>query len=433
LLHPNCRHSLSAYLPGLTEAPTNTADPEGDAERQRLRALERRLRRLRTQEAAALDDAGREKYGKLATKAQGDIREFVKDKKNLMRKPERELVNLGLKRKAVPVAAKAPAKTKAVAPARVVKPRVVKPKAPKRTPEQIAADYNAEVGNPAVVTGGEGKWFDRIPHDTGLEHPIPVRDYVIDGYNVKSGQMWRIDGKSYLVEDRPRLRWANDTETIEQMLPGRAVVEQFERIHKGLPGADDYQDGYAWLAGRNPADDYWSRTYNRPGFESLATAGDRGVRVWNRGLDTDGPGRIKTTFDHEFGHNVSKAARRHSPELDDGSDAWEHAVRYETSEKPINWEPGRTAEERRIRFGGGGGGQASKGCTEYGTSSEGENYAESMSLYLAGSIGTGRLRPGGPIVNLYFRDIWPKRAALFDQLFPGVAAKQRAATALRPH
>lgn len=100
LLHPNCRHSLSAYFPGLTEIPTNTADPQGDAERQRLRALERRVRRLRTQEAVALDDAAKARYGKLAAKAQSDIREYVKGKSDLMRKPERELVNLGLKRQA---------------------------------------------------------------------------------------------------------------------------------------------------------------------------------------------------------------------------------------------------------------------------------------------------------------------------------------------
>lgn len=107
LLHPDCRHSLSAYFPGLTEVPTNTADPEGDAERQRLRALERRVRRLRTQEVGALDDKARDHYAKLADKARADIRDHVKaSSSNLMRKPERELVNLGHKRTPAAVAAR---------------------------------------------------------------------------------------------------------------------------------------------------------------------------------------------------------------------------------------------------------------------------------------------------------------------------------------
>lgn len=44
LHHANCRHSLNLYLPGVTEAPTRTADPEGDKLRQRQRAYERRVR-----------------------------------------------------------------------------------------------------------------------------------------------------------------------------------------------------------------------------------------------------------------------------------------------------------------------------------------------------------------------------------------------------
>lgn len=45
LFHPNCRHSMAAFIPGLTKpAGRPTADPEGDALRQRQRALERAVR-----------------------------------------------------------------------------------------------------------------------------------------------------------------------------------------------------------------------------------------------------------------------------------------------------------------------------------------------------------------------------------------------------
>lgn len=57
LLHPNCRHTINAYLPGATKVPTNTADPGGDKARQQLRALERDVRAAKTQAAAAIDPA----------------------------------------------------------------------------------------------------------------------------------------------------------------------------------------------------------------------------------------------------------------------------------------------------------------------------------------------------------------------------------------
>jgi hypothetical protein len=97
LLHPNCRHSLSAYLPGLTRTPTNTADPEGDRARQRLRALERRKRELARSIQAAEPFGGKmpaELRTKL-TKVNKDIREHVKAT-GLRRKPERERIDLGM-------------------------------------------------------------------------------------------------------------------------------------------------------------------------------------------------------------------------------------------------------------------------------------------------------------------------------------------------
>ncbi|WP_181275999.1 phage minor capsid protein [Brevibacterium oceani] len=55
LFHPNCRHSMSLYLVGVTEAPTRTADPEGDKLRQRQRAYERRIREWKRR--VAMDEA----------------------------------------------------------------------------------------------------------------------------------------------------------------------------------------------------------------------------------------------------------------------------------------------------------------------------------------------------------------------------------------
>lgn len=56
LFHPNCRHSMSLYQPGVTKRPTQTADPEGDKARQKLRYLERKVREERRAQIASLDD-----------------------------------------------------------------------------------------------------------------------------------------------------------------------------------------------------------------------------------------------------------------------------------------------------------------------------------------------------------------------------------------
>ena len=58
LYHPNCRHSHSIYLPGITKPFSDNADPTGDALRQQQRAYERRIRELKRQEAIAMEFGG---------------------------------------------------------------------------------------------------------------------------------------------------------------------------------------------------------------------------------------------------------------------------------------------------------------------------------------------------------------------------------------
>ena len=58
--HPNCRHSVRAYLPGVTPLPEPpTADAGGDAARQRQRGIERAIRRWKEREQAALSPEGK--------------------------------------------------------------------------------------------------------------------------------------------------------------------------------------------------------------------------------------------------------------------------------------------------------------------------------------------------------------------------------------
>lgn len=91
LMHPNCRHSLSAYLPGVTRAPRNTADPDGDEARQELRRLERKVREWKRRAAGALDPAAAAAAQARVRDYQRQIREHVADT-GLIRQRHREQI-----------------------------------------------------------------------------------------------------------------------------------------------------------------------------------------------------------------------------------------------------------------------------------------------------------------------------------------------------
>lgn len=76
-MHPGCRHSISIYLPGITQLPERTADPDGDRARQHLRYLERQVRASRRREAVALDDTAKAAARRRAAAYQAKIREHV--------------------------------------------------------------------------------------------------------------------------------------------------------------------------------------------------------------------------------------------------------------------------------------------------------------------------------------------------------------------
>ncbi|CAL9607054.1 hypothetical protein SUDANB95_05510 [Actinosynnema sp. ALI-1.44] len=92
-MHPNCRHSLSAYLPGVTKAPMNTEDPDGDEARQTLRSLERKVRKEKRQAAGSIEPAAKAFHERKAREYQAQIREHLKTAPTtLFRHPEREQI-----------------------------------------------------------------------------------------------------------------------------------------------------------------------------------------------------------------------------------------------------------------------------------------------------------------------------------------------------
>lgn len=93
--HPNCRCRTVAYLPGLSVIEdATTYDPELEEQRERLRALEREVRKAKVDEASAVTPEQERAARRHRLDLQGRIREHVAET-GLNRKRYREQTNLG--------------------------------------------------------------------------------------------------------------------------------------------------------------------------------------------------------------------------------------------------------------------------------------------------------------------------------------------------
>jgi len=92
LFHPNCGHSLGAYIPGLTEKPTKEQVGKGDFEEaQQQRKMERDIRKWKQREAVAITDEEKKKASSKVKEKQAALREFV-DNTGRKRQRDRESV-----------------------------------------------------------------------------------------------------------------------------------------------------------------------------------------------------------------------------------------------------------------------------------------------------------------------------------------------------
>lgn len=98
LWHPNCRHVLQPYLPGVTKAAGPNAWTAQDQARydatQGLRALERSVRAAKRQYAAALNDLDKQAAARRVRALQARIRAHV-EAHDLVRRSRREQLDLG--------------------------------------------------------------------------------------------------------------------------------------------------------------------------------------------------------------------------------------------------------------------------------------------------------------------------------------------------
>lgn len=75
--HPNCRCVVVAYLPGLSIPTGTTYDPQAEADRDRLRSLERDVRDLKRRDAASFDDMESQRIRRAIRVKQAQIRDHV--------------------------------------------------------------------------------------------------------------------------------------------------------------------------------------------------------------------------------------------------------------------------------------------------------------------------------------------------------------------
>ncbi|MDT0423528.1 phage minor capsid protein [Streptomyces evansiae] len=89
--HPNCRHSLSAYLPGVTRAPVEASeDPDGYEATQKQRAIERGIRKWKNRTASAVTPEAKRSAEAKVRQWQAKQREHLRQHPKLIRRRERE-------------------------------------------------------------------------------------------------------------------------------------------------------------------------------------------------------------------------------------------------------------------------------------------------------------------------------------------------------
>ncbi len=96
LQHPNCTHSVRAYLPGATKRPVRpTANADGYKAKERQRAIERQIRRWKEREQAALSPAAKKAAAVKVRAWQGEMRSHLAQHPELKRLPYREQIGAG--------------------------------------------------------------------------------------------------------------------------------------------------------------------------------------------------------------------------------------------------------------------------------------------------------------------------------------------------
>lgn len=89
--HPNCRHAVTAFVPGASKTFTTKPNPEGYEATQKQRALERALQEAKRRQAVAVTPAAKREAGARVKALQAQIKAHVAAN-DLPRRPRRESI-----------------------------------------------------------------------------------------------------------------------------------------------------------------------------------------------------------------------------------------------------------------------------------------------------------------------------------------------------
>ncbi len=182
----------------------------------------------------------------------------------------------------------------------------------------------------------------RAPYTTSGPTPAPLHAYVS---GPADAQQYTITIEGHTVQvylpSTPNPSAGNITavDAVAQALAGLPAANRVRVIAVDIEPA------------RNPADAYWAREYNRPGFTSDMTAGARGVVNIYPLADPRTQQSLDTTLTHETGHTLSQQL-------------------WGTDENDRRWQPWKDAiAHDGIR------------PSQYGRSSPGEDFSEALIVY----------------------------------------------------
>ncbi|OZC62350.1 hypothetical protein CH267_02095 [Rhodococcus sp. 06-621-2] len=92
--HPNCRHSVAAFIPGASRTFTTEPNEEGYKATQQLRAMERAIRDTKRRQAVAIDPSVKKRLGATLRSQQTALKRHV-EANDLKRRAQRERPDLG--------------------------------------------------------------------------------------------------------------------------------------------------------------------------------------------------------------------------------------------------------------------------------------------------------------------------------------------------
>lgn len=274
---------------------------------------------------------------------------------------------------------------------------------------------------------------DILTRDTPAEG-IPVRDLRLPAHStatgahiIHQGTLWRQDGVTHIIEHGPGKAEQARVATLRG---------QLQEAQRQIPaGMEHLQRAYVVTHGGHPSE--------KAGNLKSYAANGRGTTYLYR--DAKWAGENEQKYPHfmqdVLSHEAAHSAVDHAGIVDLGTDkptlAYLRATEQDNPFQVDGFRPLHDQVTQALAAGLTGGfgrtkdlnGKTSKvpqGVTPYGRGLYNEDSAESMLLYKKGVIGHDR--NGDPV---YFRDMFPGRAAQFDKAFPEFAARQKAEVAAR--